>query len=66
MYYIPAGIMAKGNKDWVDAAIKLGVTSEKLGHLNWGTFVSKLSTCDHRKYHRRRTICSRNLLVCLY
>jgi formate/nitrite transporter len=41
MYYIPAGIMAKGNKDWVNAAAKLGVTSEKLNHLNWGTFITK-------------------------
>lgn len=38
MYYIPAGIMAKGTKAWVDAAAVLGVTPEKLAHLNWGTF----------------------------
>jgi formate/nitrite transporter len=37
MYYIPAGIMAKNNKAFVDAAILLGVTPEKLGHLNWVT-----------------------------
>lgn len=38
MYYIPAGIMAKNTQAWADAAIALGVTPEKLGHLNWGTF----------------------------
>lgn len=38
MYYIPAGIMAKSNKAFADAAITLGATSEKLGHLNWETF----------------------------
>lgn len=39
MYYIPAGIMAKGTKVWSDSALALGVTPEKLAHLNWGTFV---------------------------
>ncbi|MBP1745215.1 MAG: FdhC protein [Firmicutes bacterium] len=38
MYYIPAGIMAKGTKAYSDAALTLGVTPEKLAHLNWGTF----------------------------
>lgn len=38
MYYIPAGIMAKNNKAFTDAAALLGVTQEKLGHLNWETF----------------------------
>jgi formate/nitrite transporter FocA (FNT family) len=38
MYYIPAGIMAKGNKTLTDAATILGVTPEKLNHLNWETF----------------------------
>jgi len=38
MYYIPAGIMAKGTKTWADSAAVLGVTPEKLAHLNWGTF----------------------------
>jgi formate/nitrite transporter len=38
MYYIPAGIMAKNNKAFADAAALLGVTPEKLGHLNWETF----------------------------
>ena len=41
MYYIPAGILAKGNKGFVDAAMALGVTTEKLGHLNWTNFVTK-------------------------
>ncbi len=38
MYYIPAGIMAKSNESYMEAAMKLGVTSEKLNHLNWGSF----------------------------
>ncbi len=39
MYYIPAGILAKDNPAWVQAAATLGVTPEKLAHLNWGTFL---------------------------
>ncbi|NTW72128.1 MAG: formate/nitrite transporter family protein [Eubacteriaceae bacterium] len=35
MYYIPAGIMAKANPDWVAAS---GLTPDKLAHLNWNTF----------------------------
>lgn len=38
MYYIPAGIMAKDNKTLADAAAVLGVTQEKLSHLNWDMF----------------------------
>lgn len=38
MYYIPAGIMAKENKTLADAAAVLGVTPEKLSHLNWDMF----------------------------
>jgi formate/nitrite transporter len=41
MYYIPAGIMAKGTKAWADAAMALGVTPEILGNLNWGSFFIK-------------------------
>lgn len=40
MYYIPAGIMAKSNKELTDAAALLGVTPEKLNHLNWETFLT--------------------------
>lgn len=40
MYYIPAGIMAKDNKALTDAAATLGVTLEKLDHLNWKTFLT--------------------------
>lgn len=40
MYYIPAGIMAKGTKAYADAALTLGVTPEKLLHLNWGSFIT--------------------------
>jgi formate/nitrite transporter len=39
MYYVPAGIMAKATKSYTDAALTLGVTPEKLAHLNWGTFL---------------------------
>lgn len=38
MYYIPAGILAKTNPAWVEAASRYGVTPEKLDHLNWTTF----------------------------
>lgn len=41
MYYIPAGIMAKGTKAWVDAANATGVTPEMLANLNWGNFFTK-------------------------
>lgn len=37
MYYIPAGIIAKNNPVWVEAAKALSVTSEQLINLNWGT-----------------------------
>lgn len=38
MYYIPAGILAKSNEKWAEAAMAHGVTAEKLAHLNWQTF----------------------------
>jgi formate/nitrite transporter len=38
MYYIPAGILAKNNESLTEAAAVLGVTPEKLNHLNWETF----------------------------
>ncbi|MVX62758.1 formate/nitrite transporter family protein [Clostridium chromiireducens] len=41
MYYIPAGILAKNSKALTDAALVLGVTPEKLEHLNWETFFIK-------------------------
>lgn len=41
MYYIPAGIFAKLNPKLADAAAALGVTPEKLAHLNWGSFIFK-------------------------
>ncbi len=40
MYYIPAGILAKANQKWAAEALNLGVSPEKLAHLNWGTFLS--------------------------
>jgi len=40
MYYIPAGILAKSNPVWADAAIGLGVTQAKQNALTWGTFVT--------------------------
>jgi len=39
MYYIPAGILAKASGTYVQSAQILGVTPEKLAHLNWGSFV---------------------------
>ena len=41
MYYIPAGILAKSNQTWVDAAIALGVAPEKIADLNWSGFLVK-------------------------
>ncbi len=41
MYYIPAGIMAKGTAAWVQSAKALGVTREMLAQLNWENFLIK-------------------------
>jgi len=41
MYYIPAGILAKANPIWVQAAVSLGVKSEKIDALNWSSFLTK-------------------------
>jgi formate/nitrite transporter len=38
MYYIPAGIFAKANADWVSMS---GVAAERLAGLNWGNFITK-------------------------
>ncbi len=38
MYYIPAGILAKSNPEWVKQAISLGATPGKIDHLNWTSF----------------------------
>lgn len=39
MYYIPAGILAKANPQFVQAASTLGVTQDKLDLLNWTSFL---------------------------
>lgn len=39
MYYIPAGILAKANPAWIQAAVSLGAKPEKIDALNWGTFL---------------------------
>jgi formate/nitrite transporter len=39
MYFIPAGIMAKANPVWADAAVSLGLNPKKLEHLNWESFL---------------------------
>ena len=41
MYYIPAGILAKANPSWTDAAITMGLTQEMLDALNWYNFFVK-------------------------
>lgn len=41
MYYVPAGIMAKGNEALSGAAISLGMTPEMLDNLNWMNFLIK-------------------------
>ncbi len=38
VYYIPAGILAKGDPALAEAAASLGLSHEALSHLNWGTF----------------------------
>ena len=38
MYYIPAGLIAKGDPAFVDAAMQLGMTQEALDSLTWGSF----------------------------
>lgn len=38
MYYIPAGILAKADPVYAKAAMDLGVTADKMAHLNWTTF----------------------------
>jgi len=41
MYYIPAGIMAKSNPNWVQQAISLGASAEKIYYLNWSSFLTQ-------------------------
>lgn len=41
MYYIPAGILAKANPEYVKAAMALGVSPEKIDALNWDTFLTQ-------------------------
>lgn len=41
MYYVPAGIFAKGNQAWVDAALTLGVKAEQIDALTWESFFTK-------------------------
>ena len=35
MYYIPAGLLAKTNETWLNKAIEIGVTPDKLNLLTW-------------------------------
>lgn len=39
MYYIPVAILAKSNQSWVDAAISMGVSAQKIESLNWSSFI---------------------------
>lgn len=41
MYYIPAGILAKANPDFVQAALSFGVKQDSISSLNWGSFFTK-------------------------
>ena len=41
MYYIPAGILAKANPSYVDAALSLGVSPDKINALNWNSFLTQ-------------------------
>lgn len=38
MYYIPAGILAKGNPSWLQQAVAMGVAPEKIQFLSWRSF----------------------------
>nr|MBP3598634.1 formate/nitrite transporter family protein [Eubacterium sp.] len=39
MYYIPAGILAAGNKKYAQVAMEqYGLTAEQLAQVNWKTF----------------------------
>lgn len=38
MYYISAGIMAKSNPEWVQSALSLGSSPEKIDGLTWNNF----------------------------
>ena len=40
MYYIPVGLMAKNNSIWVEEALKMGLTSEKLATLSISGFIT--------------------------
>jgi len=39
MYYIPAGILAKTNPLWAQAALDLGLKAQQLTQLNWTSFI---------------------------
>lgn len=39
MYYIPAGIFAKANPVWLEQAIALGGSPDKIEALGWGSFL---------------------------
>lgn len=41
MYYIPAGILAKANPIFAEAALNLGLSPEGLANLTWGNMVTK-------------------------
>ena len=41
MYYIPAGIIAKTNRLWVEQAVLMGVSESGLESLTWGAFITK-------------------------
>ena len=65
MYYISAGIMAKSNPEWVQAAYIMGVTSAMLDNLNIVTFLQKPYSGNPWQYCRRCFICGYKLLVLL-
>ena len=39
MYVMPAGIIAKANPVWYQAALDFGVSAERLSNLTWGSFL---------------------------
>ncbi|HEY3316005.1 MAG TPA: formate/nitrite transporter family protein [Bacillota bacterium] len=40
MFYVPAGILAKGNATWVTQAMSLGVSADKINALGWTSFIN--------------------------
>lgn len=66
MYHIPAEILAKSNDAWYQAALGLGVSPEKIVHLNWGVVCGEQASSSYAgQHHGLRDLCGLLVLVCL-